>query len=135
MKNSIGWLRLSYWSGAIIDALAGILLTFPLLNSWLTGITPTVSSAAYRASNTPAAALMWGWTALLIWADRRPLARRGVLILTLFPVLTWMISARICEVWVYHAPFQQHLPFFILQFSLVILLTYSLWVSRNEKII
>ncbi len=35
-------------------------------------------------------ALMWGWTALLIWADRKPLERRGVVLLTL-PVLGIML--------------------------------------------
>jgi len=33
------------------------------------------------------ASLMLGWTFLLPWADRRPVERRGVLLLTAFPVL------------------------------------------------
>ena len=33
------------------------------------------------------ASLMLGWTFLLLWADRRPVKRRGVLLLTAFPVL------------------------------------------------
>jgi hypothetical protein len=31
--------------------------------------------------------LMTGWTFLLIWALKKPLARRGVLLLTAFPVI------------------------------------------------
>lgn len=33
------------------------------------------------------ASLMAGWTLLLIWADRKPVERRGVLPLTIFPVI------------------------------------------------
>jgi hypothetical protein len=33
------------------------------------------------------AALMFGWTALLLWADRRPIERRDVLALTVVPVI------------------------------------------------
>ena len=36
-------------------------------------------------------ALMWGWTALLIWADRKPIERRGVLLLTIVPVVGMML--------------------------------------------
>ena len=30
---------------------------------------------------------MFGWTALLLWADRAPVERRDVLLLTVFPVV------------------------------------------------
>jgi hypothetical protein len=33
------------------------------------------------------ASLMLGWTALLLWADRKPLERKGVLLITLLPVV------------------------------------------------
>lgn len=36
---------------------------------------------------------MAGWTALLIWADRDPVARRGVLLLTVCPVVLGMAAA------------------------------------------
>jgi len=32
-------------------------------------------------------ALMWGWTVLLIWGDRKPLERRLILLFTAFPVV------------------------------------------------
>lgn len=38
------------------------------------------------------APLMSGWTALLLWADRRPLERRGVLPITIAPVLAGLIA-------------------------------------------
>lgn len=39
-----------------------------------------------------ACALMWGWTFLLIWADRKPLERRGVILLTVFPVVVLLLT-------------------------------------------
>lgn len=37
------------------------------------------------------AALMWGWTFLLFWASRKPLERKGVILITLFPALLGLI--------------------------------------------
>jgi hypothetical protein len=39
---------------------------------------------------------MAGWTALLVWADRDPVARRGVLLLTVLPVLIGLAAAGGC---------------------------------------
>ena len=39
------------------------------------------------------AALMAGWTVLLVWADRDPIARRGVLLLTVCPVVLGLAAA------------------------------------------
>jgi hypothetical protein len=42
-----------------------------------------------------AAALMLAWTVLLIWADRKPVERRGVLLLTLFPLIPALFASGI----------------------------------------
>jgi hypothetical protein len=39
-----------------------------------------------------AGSLMLGWTILLLWADRRPVERRGVLMITNFVILGLMGS-------------------------------------------
>jgi hypothetical protein len=41
------------------------------------------------------ASLMSGWTVLLIWAALDPLGRRGILLLTVFPVITGIVAATI----------------------------------------
>jgi hypothetical protein len=41
---------------------------------------------------------MAGWTALLIWADQWPVERRGILVLTLVPVLAGIIASSIAAV-------------------------------------
>jgi hypothetical protein len=94
MTSQIRWLRISYWTGAIIDALACI----PLIHS---GVWATINqvpdfhaSVEFRYSQAFAAVFMAGWTVLLIWADRNPLERRGVLAITVFPVVICLSSAR-----------------------------------------
>lgn len=125
------WLRISYWSGAIVDALAAILLTFPGLMSFFYKVGPVNLDPAFRTADGSAAGLMWGWTFLLIWADRKPFERRGILFLTLVPVLAMMIFYRFIDVLIFRTPIIDQIPFFILQFSLVTLLSYSLWINRK----
>lgn len=94
MNSQIRWLRISYWTGAIIDALACI----PLVNSdvWaaLHQVPNFHADWAFRYSQAFGAAFMAGWTVLLIWADRKPLERRGVLPITVFPVVVGLNSVR-----------------------------------------
>jgi hypothetical protein len=49
----------------------------------------------YRYAMGMGASLMLGWTFLLMWADRKPVERRGVLLLTVFPVLFGLIISGI----------------------------------------
>jgi hypothetical protein len=72
MTNAIRWLRISYWVGAIVDLIAGVQMAWPPLFAYAMGM---------------GASLMFGWTALLLWADRRPVDRMGVLPLTIVPVI------------------------------------------------
>lgn len=93
-SSSIRWLRISYWTGAIIDALACI----PLVNSnvWaaINRVPNFQADWDFRYSQAFAAAFMAGWTILLVWADRNPLERRGVLPITVFPVIIGLNGAR-----------------------------------------
>lgn len=90
MKKNILWIRSFYWLGAILDARAGIIL---FIRRYLelpdfvrnSGSGAEVLGALYGVGQ--ACALMWGWTLLLIWADRKPLERRGVILLTISPVV------------------------------------------------
>jgi hypothetical protein len=86
-KNTILWLRISYWAGAVLDLLAGLTMLFPALfavNNQLSSFYPT---ANYRYAMGMGAPLMLAWTVLLLWADRKPLERKGLLPITLLVVL------------------------------------------------
>lgn len=70
MERTVHHLRLAYWVGAVLDAIAAIYL-------WIAAL-----AGGYNPDFAWSAILMTAWTALLIWADRRPLERRDVLPLT-----------------------------------------------------
>jgi hypothetical protein len=85
VRKKIFWLRTSCWAGAIADGLATLRMLFPKI----------AHGAEYRYALGLGAALMLGWTVLLIWADRKPMERKGVLLLTAFPVCSGLLLAEI----------------------------------------
>ena len=88
------WLRRSYRAGALVDALAAVGMAAPRLYG------PTLRFGANFDRRGPefsyamrsGAPLMAGWTVLLLWADRRPLERRGVLPITVVPVIAGLMA-------------------------------------------
>lgn len=53
---------------------------------------------AYRYSLGMGAALMLGWAVLLLWGSVKPVERKGLLIITVFPVITAIVMAQIYAV-------------------------------------
>ena len=82
MKDTILFLRIAYWWGVIADAVSAILMLFPnlFLRVMNFNLAPGGDFAFGLSYGVP---LMIGWTILLIWADRKPLERKGILLLTL----------------------------------------------------
>ena len=78
MESAIRWLKASYLVGAVADGLIGVLMLMP----------SRMGETELRYAMGLGAALMFGWTALLLWAWRAPMERRGVLLLTIFPAQT-----------------------------------------------
>jgi hypothetical protein len=96
MNSRILWLRIAYWTGAIVDAAAVLAMLVPDLNRIfvLDGADIPIS-IEYRFAMAYGAALMAGWTVLLIWADRKPIERRGILLITAFPVVVCLNLSRV----------------------------------------
>jgi len=92
------WLRIAYRTGAVFDALMVIPMLFPRLGGALFGIARFQPTADYKYAMIVAASLMLGWACLLIWADRQPVERRGVLLLTVLPVLAGLIASGVYAV-------------------------------------
>ncbi|HVO44490.1 MAG TPA: hypothetical protein VMT34_17815 [Aggregatilineales bacterium] len=134
MNQQVRWLRLCYWIGAIIDALATVPLIFPGLAASLYRWTSFTPGPELRSVSGVGASLMLGWTALLLWADRKPIERKGVLVLTVFPVLVTMLINRVIDVSQGVISFQDALPFGILQVVLVVLLTFSYLQAGSAEI-
>jgi hypothetical protein len=75
-------LRIAYWLGIILDALAFVQMAFPELGKRMLGVERALGPEYVFAINL-GAGLMLAWTLLLFWADRKPLERRMILPLTM----------------------------------------------------
>ena len=124
MRTKIVWLRISYWVGAIADGIATYRMLFPKY----------ANGAEYRYAMGMGASLMLGWTILLIWADQKPLARKGVLLITLFPVITGLLLAEIYAVVNDVKSFEQMLPLGIFLMGLIILFSFSYFNARSAVV-
>lgn len=84
--RKVFWLRVSYWSGAVVDAIAALVMLHPGLFALLYRPLAFQPDVEYRFAMGMGAPLMLAWTVLLIWADRKPLERKGILPITLLVV-------------------------------------------------
>ncbi len=80
-------LKTACWAGAIADALVGIALFVPSMWGRVIGVANFEPDLQHRLDMALGGTMLLGWTCLLLWAARAPLARRGVVVITLFPVL------------------------------------------------
>ena len=87
IRKNVVLLRAAYWTGAVADFFFFVAMIYPPLWGLVFGKSDFSPGLEYRIDMGVGASLMLGWTFLLLWADRRPVERRGVLLLTAFPVL------------------------------------------------
>lgn len=123
--RAIAFLRASYWIGAVFDALVVIPLLAPKVASAIFGLRNFDPGSDYRYAMYVAASLMLGWVSLLVWADRKPVERRGVLLLTIVPVIAGLMIAGIYAVRSDFIPAEKMLPTWIMQAILVVLFGFS----------
>ena len=120
MRSKVAWLRASYWAGAVADFGIAILALVP----------GRMGETAYRYPMGLAAAVIFAWALLLIWADRRPLERRGVLPLTILAILG-LLSAGFFAVASGIFPIARIVPTSILGAALIALMGFSYLNARN----
>lgn len=125
MKTDTRWLRISYWAGAIVDGLAAVFMLATAIFGVGGRVSGLVPDAEYRYALGLGGSLMAGWTALLIWADRKPLERKGVLLLTVFPVITGIVVTGIAAVMADLVPLSKMLPAIIIPALVAVLMTYA----------
>jgi hypothetical protein len=85
--------RIAFVIGAVTDGLAIVPMLMPRVGAALFGGDSSRSGPEYRYAMAIGASLMAGWTVLLLWAAARPLERRMLLLLTVFPVVTGIVIA------------------------------------------
>ena len=129
-KNIILWLRISYWAGAVLDLLAGLTMLFPALFAINNGLSSFYPTPAYRYAMGMGAPLMLAWTVVLLWADRKPLERKGFLPITLLVVFGEVINEIVAARTGYITP-AALIPTWIVQALLTALYLFSYWNARG----
>ncbi len=83
----IRFIKAVYWVGIIADAFWAVILLFPSLYFRITGMQGAAPDLQMRLIMAIGGMLMLGWTVLLFWAKKEPIERRGLILITAFPVL------------------------------------------------
>ncbi len=80
-------IKIAYWLGIGADAFWAVVLLFPQIFGILIGEPDFNPDLQLRLVMGLGGTLMTGWTFLLLWAVRKPIERRFVILLTAFPVV------------------------------------------------
>jgi hypothetical protein len=125
----VQWLRIAYWVGIIVDAVAALQMLFPqlLLRTYGIDLVPTSEFTFAMRFGAP---LMIGWTVLLFWADRRPVERKDVLLITACPVVLGYAAIVAYAVAAGFATPVQMMPAMVMQTILFALFTTGYWKAR-----
>jgi hypothetical protein len=92
------WARWFCWIGAAVDLIATVALLSPSLSETMLGVSGIPVTPALLYAMRTGAALMLGWTALLLWASVRPVERRGVILLTVVPVIAGLVLTELAAI-------------------------------------
>jgi hypothetical protein len=133
LKNKVFWLRLSYWIGAIIDGFVAIQMLLPDFWASFNSITSHKPSLELNYALIIGASLMLGWTILLLWADRKPVERKGILLITVMPVISGLMLNNIQSVTSGLKTVQSTIPTLIVQLALVVLFLFSYWNAHKAN--
>lgn len=116
-------MRVSYWSGAIAD------FVFPILI-----LTPSrMGEIEFRYPMGLASVVIFSWGILLLWANQKPFERKGILLLTIFPVLTGLIASAVFSYSENLISLRQLIPTLIVQIGLIVLLLFSYLNARSSE--
>ena len=84
--TDVAWLRTSYRVGAVVGAIVGALMLYPSAWGPIYGVAGPELGSGFHYAMGLGASLMLGWVVLLLWAGRRPVERRGVLLITVLVI-------------------------------------------------
>jgi len=132
LRNPTTWLRISYWVGAIADGVFASVMFAQAILARPSLLTHYVPETPYRYAMALAGSLMLGWTILLLWANLRPVERRGVLLITNVVILGLMASGLFAVVAGFMSV-RAGVPILALQVSLMVLFTLSYVASIRER--
>lgn len=84
-------LQVAFLVGAVTDGLAVVPMLSRRIGAALFGGDSTRNNMECRFAWGIGAALMAGWTLLLLWGAASPIGRRDILLLTVFPVISGIV--------------------------------------------
>ena len=124
------WLRIAYWAGILTDTMAAIQMLFPklLLRTFRIDL---VTTAEFIFAMRYGAPLMIGWTILLFWADRKPIERKDILLITAFPVVIGYVAIVIYAIAAGFVTLRQMIPALVIQAALLALFTIGYLKARR----
>jgi len=131
MKRSTRWLHISYRVGAVADGIVAIVMLGQAILAHESPLTHYVPEVPYRYAMGLAGSLMLGWAVLLLWADRKPQERRGVLMITNL-VIVGLIGSGIYALYSGFATSSSMAPVLVIQVVLIALFTYSYTIAGRD---
>jgi hypothetical protein len=133
MDKRILFVRISFITGAILDAIFVLPLTFPKLAGILLGVDNFIPDAITIYMMHAGAALMAGWTGILFWAAIKPIERRGIIPITLFPLLSGLIAAGVYCYISKGIRLDKILPLWTVSVVLIIAQSISYYITKDIK--
>lgn len=129
MLNKKIIIRITLWWGIIADFIETIRMIMPQLFISTTGIN-TINNDSFRFALLYGAPVMFGWTILLFWADRKPIERKGIFI-CLVPVILGYFIVEIIGIKMGVLNLKNTIPTFILQ-AILLLLSLKSYIIANK---
>jgi len=80
-----------YLIGSLLDGLTGLDMILSTFMPTAVAIPYTSTTPSFQFAMGWGAALMFGWTVLLLWGALKPIERRSVLLFTIVPVVSGLI--------------------------------------------
>ena len=131
IQQRVTLLRVSYWVCIIFELMALVPMLSPTLFGKVMGIRDFHPGPDYTYAMGIAAVFTLGWVLLLIWADRKPRERKGVMLLTIVPVFAGNL---LCGVYAASSGFiatSMMIPSWIVQIVIIVLFGVSYREAAN----
>jgi hypothetical protein len=109
--SHVRWLRLSYWVGAVADAVATVAILIPA----------RMGESDFR------------YPMGLVWGDRKPVERRGILLLTVFPLIPGLMASGIAAGMAGQLPLVQVVARSVVLAGILLLMLYS-YLKANRAV-
>lgn len=126
--------KITCLAGAAADAFFGLAMVWPELWGLVFGISDFNPGLRYRIDMSVGAALMFGWTVLLLWTMQNPLERKAIFLFTAFPVLTGIGLAGVTALVTGQTGLDHLVPVFLMKIALFTLLVYSYLALRKTAV-